>query len=110
MYEIWLALNIVWEIARGLWPWIAAAALLWVVAMALAVRRPHGRWRATLPGALAAGLAVGLLAFLGIPSALQSSLSELGYWVDWANLLAMAAAAAAVGVAFAWPVLRWTRG
>lgn len=30
MYEIWLMLNIVWEIALGVWPLLLMAAVLWL--------------------------------------------------------------------------------
>ena len=103
MYEIWLAMNIVWEIALGAWPLLAFGALTWLVLMALAWRRPAARWRSA--GPLAAGFAVAaaVLGFLLVPAAVRSSLRELGYWVDWANLAGIALGMGVAALAFAWP-------
>lgn len=109
MYEIWLVLNIVWEIALGIWPLLAAATLLWLVLMVTAWRRPGTRWRAALPVTLGLALAVGLVGLVGVPSTVGSSLKEMGYWVDWANLFAIAAGVAAAAAAFAWPLLAMRR-
>jgi hypothetical protein len=109
MYEIWLMLNIVWEIALGLWPLLLGGVLLWLVLLASTWRRAQGRWRQGLwPAMLIAGV-VGIAALLLIPGWTRSSLSELGYWVDWANLMALAAAAGALVLAFAWPLLAGRR-
>ena len=51
MYEIWLMLNIVYELALEVWPWLLALALLWLLLMARAWRRGGAAWRASLPGA-----------------------------------------------------------
>jgi hypothetical protein len=105
MYELWLVLNILWEMAAGIWPLLLGALLLWVVLTATALRRPGARWRRGLPPALAVGAAVAVVAFLLVPAATRSSLAELRYWVDWANLLGVAMAFGAVAVAVAWPLL-----
>jgi hypothetical protein len=109
MYEIWLVLNILWELALGVWPLLLGAALLWVGVVAGALRRPAAGWAAGLPLALAVGAAVAIAAFVLVPAATRSSLGELRYWVDWLNLLGIAAAFGAVAVAFAWPVLAMRR-
>jgi len=109
MYEIWLAMNIVWEIALGIWPVLLLALVAWIVVMVLAARRHRPQWRANAPIALLAGLGVMIIGVLGIPSLTHSSLAEMGYWVDWANLLAIATGFGAVAVAFAWPLLTLTR-
>lgn len=109
MYEIWLMLNIVWEIATSIWPALLLAALLWATLMAAAWRRERADWRGGRKLALVAGMGAAVLAVLGVPSATQSSLAEMGYWVDWANLLAIAAGLGAVVAAFVWPLAAWGR-
>jgi hypothetical protein len=104
MYEIWLVLNILWEIALTVWPVLLAGAAAWVVLAAIAARRPARAWRRSRALAIGVGVLVAILAFLMVPSLTRSSLSELRYWVDWANLLAIALGAGALGAAFAWPV------
>jgi hypothetical protein len=104
MYEIWLALNILWEIALTMWPLLAAAALLWAVLMGLAAQRAGRAWARGRVPALLAGAAVAAVAFVALPGLTRSSLGELRYWVDWANLLAMAGGFGALAVAFAWPL------
>lgn len=39
MYEIWLALNVVWELVLASASLVAAGVVLWVVLMAAALRR-----------------------------------------------------------------------
>jgi hypothetical protein len=112
MYEIWLMLNIAWEMADPLWPLLGAGALLWAVLVAVARRRPRADWRRAMPWAVAVGAGAALLVFLGAPGATQSSLAEMGYWVDWATLLGIAAAGGTTAAAFAWPIaaMRGRRG
>ena len=109
MYEVWLAMNIVWEIALGLWPVLLGAALLWAAVMATAWIRPGTRWRAGLPMALGIGVAVMAAAVVLLPGWTRSSLSELTYWVDWANLLAVSAGFGTAAVALVWPLLAMRR-
>jgi len=104
MYEIWLAMNIVWEVALTVGPVLLIVAAVWAALMLVAWRRPDTRWRAGLPLALLAGVVIAAAAFLLVPGWTRSSLSELRYWVDWANLLAVAAGFGAVGAALAWPL------
>jgi hypothetical protein len=110
MYEIWLALNIVWEIALGIWPLLLVAAVLWLALMGTAWRQDGRHWRAGLWPAVAIGLVLAILAVLLIPGWTRSTLSDMGYWLDWAVLLGLAAGVAAVAVAFAWPLLAWRHG
>jgi len=105
MYEIWLVLNIVWEIALGIWPWLVAAALLWAGVLAWSLGRRGAGWRVALPAAAAVASVAAVAAFVAIPGLTLSSLSQLDYWVDWANVAAIAAGAGCVVLAFIWPVL-----
>ena len=105
MYEIWLMMNILWELALGIWPLLLGAALLWVVLMGAALARPGARWGAGLPLALLVGAVVAAVAFVLLPGWTRASLSDMGYWVDWANLLGIAAGFGAMAAAFAWPLL-----
>lgn len=110
MYEIWLASNIVWEIllaARG--PLLLALAV-WLLLVVMAARQPRATWRAAAGPALLAGAVVATFGALLLPGASGSSLSEMGYWVDWANLLALSLALGAVAAAFAWPLGKLLRG
>ncbi len=105
MYEVWLMLNIVYELALTIWPVLVALAVAWLFLMARARGRSGRDWRACLPGAIGLGLLVAAVIFFVTPAWTRSSLSEMKYWVDWANLLGIAAAWGAAGVAFAWPWL-----
>jgi hypothetical protein len=110
MYEIWLATNIVWEIALDVWPWVLALGLLVAMPWLLALSgRPAG-WRAAVRGAVVAAAMAAAATVALLPLWSRSSLAELAYWVDWANLAAIAAGAAAVAFAIVWPALaRWRR-
>lgn len=101
MYEIWLAMNIVYEIALGIWPLLALLLAVWV-ALLVAARgrmgaRPAGR-------ALVLGLVVAVALFFSVPALTQSSLANMGYWVDWANLLAIALGLGALAAVFSVPL------
>ena len=55
MYEIWLMLNIVYELALSIWPWLLALVVLWLLLMGRAWGRRGADWRASLPGAIVGG-------------------------------------------------------
>jgi len=105
MYEIWQALNIVWELALPVWPWLTGAALLWLALVLAARGRGWAAWRAAFSRSLALGAVLALLSAAMLPSLTRSSFSEMGYWVDWANLLAIALGGGAAAALFAWPLL-----
>ncbi|RRD57374.1 hypothetical protein EII20_07225 [Comamonadaceae bacterium OH2545_COT-014] len=113
MYEIWLVLNILYELALSEWPWLLALVVLWAVLLWRAVGSGRPAWRAAFPWALAIGATVAAVVGLGIPAWSRSSLAELKYWVDWANLLAMAAAWGLAALMVAWPLMahlqKWPR-
>lgn len=101
MYEIWLAMNIVYEIALGIWPLLALLLVVWL-AMLVAAR---GRLGARQAGrALVLGLVVTVALFFSVPALTQSSLANMGYWVDWANLLAVALGLGALATVFSLPL------
>jgi hypothetical protein len=110
MYEIWLMLNIVWEIALGLVPLLLLAAALWLALMGTSWRTAGTHWRAGLLPALGVGVVTAIVAALLVPGWTRSTLADMGYWVDWATLLGLAAAAGGVAAAFSWPLLAWRHG
>lgn len=103
MSNLWLGLNILWETALLAWLPIAVALALWVLLMGVALRR-GGNWRGGLRVAALAALGVAVVAFFVLPGATQSSLAEMGYWVDWVSLAGLALACGAVIAAYAWPI------
>ncbi|MDY0071057.1 MAG: hypothetical protein RBR77_00225 [Thauera sp.] len=105
MYEIWLTLNILYELGLQYLPLIIATTVLWAVLMLLAVRRPQRRWGQALRPAVLVALLVTVITFFITPGLTQSSFANMGYWVDWGNLFLYAAAFGAVGGALAWPLL-----
>lgn len=110
MYEIWLMLNIAWETALGIGPLLLAVGLLWLGLMAAALMASGSRWKAVWQPTLVIGAVAGVAAFLLLPGAVQSSLSDMGYWLDWATLTGLSMAVGGAAVAFAWPGLAWYRG
>ncbi len=102
MYEIWLAMNIIYEIALGVWPLLALLLAVWLGLLVAARGRLGGRQvrQAALLGAL---VAVALV--FSVPTLTQSSLANMGYWVDWANLLAIALGLGALAAVFSVPLL-----
>ncbi len=103
-YEVWLAMNIVWEYLLAnmavLIILLAAIGLLFGIA---AVKGAPA-WRKGLRVGLIGGVVVALGSLFMIPSVIDSSLSDLTYWVDWANLFAIAGVWGAIGAVMLWPV------
>lgn len=109
MYEIWLTLNILYELGLQYLPMVIGTALLWLALMAVAAARGRAGWGAALKPAIAIALVVTAITFFITPGMTQSSFANMGYWVDWGNLLLYAAAFGAVGGALAWPVAAMMR-
>lgn len=102
MYEIWLGMNIFYELAWMYAPVVIGVALVLALSYGMAWRR-GGQWRAARSRALGvAALATGL-AVLSVPTLTRSSLAEMGYWVDWLNLLMIAGAIGLLCGALIWP-------
>ena len=104
MYEIWLMLNIVWEILLGAWPLVLALLLLFAALTLAAWLRRGAAWRAAWAVALAGAAIVGVASFLLLPSLTLSSLGELKYWVDWLALAGVAGGFALVAGALLLPL------
>ncbi|ENO97293.1 hypothetical protein [Thauera phenylacetica] len=109
MYEIWLTLNILYELGLQYLPVVIGTALLWLALMAVAAARGRADWGAALKPAIAIAVVVTAITFFVTPGMTQSSFANMGYWVDWGNLLLYAAAFGAVGGALAWPVAAMMR-
>ena len=109
MYEIWLTLNILYELGLQYLPMVIGTALLWLALMAVAAARGRAGWGAALKPAIAIAVVVTAITFFITPGMTQSSFANMGYWVDWGNLLLYAAAFGAVGGALAWPLAAMMR-
>ena len=109
MYEIWLTLNILYELGLQYLPVVIGTALLWLALMAVAAARGRAGWGAALKPAIAIAVVVTAITFFVTPGMTQSSFANMGYWVDWGNLLLYAAAFGAVGGALAWPIAAMMR-
>ena len=105
MYEIWLVINIVYEIALTIWPLLALALAIWLVLLFVARGRSGGAGAAVGVGALAA-----VVLFFTVRSMTKSSLSNGAYWVDWADLLAVAGGLGALIAVFVWPLMQLVKG
>ena len=105
MYEIWLAMNIVYEIALGLWPALAPLLIVWVV---MWINRQKLA-QVSVAALAAVVVLVALAAVLALPSLSRASLADMGYWVDWAALLGMAAGLGVTAALLLWPLLATMR-
>jgi len=109
MYEIWLMLNIVWEIALEVIVPIVILLLIWLVFIGLAARNPLSNWRGAARNAVVLGLVVAIVAMIALPGLTRSSTSELAYIVDWLALIGMSLGFGSAAEALAWPVLATLR-
>lgn len=101
MYEIWLVLNIVYEIALSIWPALLLIALVWVALLVAARQRLSAR---AFKQACVFGSLVAFMLAISLPALTQSSFANMGYWVDWANLLGVAAGLGAAAALLMWPL------
>ncbi|MBP6097254.1 MAG: hypothetical protein KBF58_02485 [Methyloversatilis sp.] len=104
MYEIWLALNILFELALTALPLIGGLLALWVALLATASTRGRAAWRPALRPSVIIALLIAISAFFAVPTMTKSSMAEMGYWIDWANLAGIAAAIGGVAFALIWPL------
>jgi len=109
MYEIWLALNIVFELALANAGLVLAYLCLLAVLFALALFARGAGWRRGLPIAIAIGLVVAIAVFLLLPGWSGASFGEMRYWLDWANLAAMAAGFGGAAALLVWPLVARAR-
>ena len=109
MYEIWLGVNILYELAWMYAPLVCGVTIMLALGYGLAWQR-GGQWRAALTRALTVASVTGLVSVLLLPTLTRSSLAEMGYWIDWLNLLMIGVAWAAGAFAFLWPLLTLVRG
>lgn len=109
MYEIWLAMNIVYELALANSGLVLAYLLALGALLLLGLSTRGAGWRHALPMAIFVGAVVAIGAFLLLPGLSKSSFSELRYWLDWANLAAMAAGFGGAAALLVWPVLARAR-
>ena len=86
MYEIWLGLNIVYELALGYIVHIALYLLL-LAAFYFSVWRQQLSLRGAVRPTLLFAAVAAVLAMLLVPASTRSSLNEVNYLVDWMNLL-----------------------
>lgn len=104
MYEIWLFLVMFWELALLNLPVVLPALAFSLLGWAMVWRGP-----ACLGGGLkrafVAGVVAALAAFVLLPGMVQSSFSELRYWLDWAALAGFSVAIGGLIGALLWPWL-----
>jgi hypothetical protein len=103
-YEIWLGMNIMWEIALGIMPYIVIAAIIWLAISWLTVKKKVS-WFPAFKSTFIIGLVVTVSAFFALPTLTLSSFSEMSYWLDWATLSMMALGVGTVVFGFIWPFM-----
>ncbi|AWI74094.1 hypothetical protein CEW83_01695 [Parazoarcus communis] len=104
MYEIWLAMNIVFELGLMYLPVVISVAALLIILFGIAIVRGRPAWCGAVKPAIGVGLIALIGAFLLTPGMTKSSFENMGYWVDWANLFAISAGFGAVAAALTLPL------
>ena len=105
IYDIWLGLNIFWEIALGAFPIILLAAFIWLILAGIALSKKPIKWCAVTRTALIPAAIVTVLMFVLFPGQSHATLADMGYWVDWAVLSAIALGFGALAFLYAVPAL-----
>lgn len=109
MYQIWLGLNILWEMALEhrllVVAYLLVALVLYIYTLA---RRPHS-WKRSFRPAVVLGVLVAILAFLVLPGQTDASFARFHQWLDWALLTAMALGVGLALAVLAWPLISLMR-
>ncbi len=109
MYEIWLGLNIAWEMALDHRLQIIVYLLAIVALYAYALwRRPHS-WQRNFRPAVTLGVLAAIVAFFVLPGLTDSAFGRFHQWLDWALLVALALVVGVALAVLAWPVLSLMR-
>lgn len=103
MYEIWLAVNIAWEIVVAQAAWTISLAVVFVALVVLAFVR-GGDWSAGWRWAWKSAVLAAAAAAVALPRLSGASWSDLSYVVDWLLLVAIAAAFGVAVAAIVWPL------
>ena len=109
MYEIWLTLNIVYELMWMYLPAVVVLLLVLALVYGRALQRKECQWRAAIRPTLMVAVVVAILSLWLVPVSTHSTLADMAYWVDWANLMALCAGVALVAAAIVWPVFSLRR-
>ena len=103
-YEIWLGMNIMWEIALSFLSYILIAAIIWL-AISFVTYQKKASWLVAFKSTFIIGLIVTVIAFFTLPTLTLSSFRDMNYWLDWATLTLMACGVGAVVFGFIWPFM-----
>jgi hypothetical protein len=104
MYEIWLGLNILYGLMWDYMPFVLSVAVIFAILLTYAIQH-QANWRGGFKGGLLGVFLITLVTFMIFPYLTKSSLSELGYWIDYVFLLQIAAGYGIVfGLGFVWPL------
>ncbi len=104
IYEIWLGMNIMWEIALEFISYIAIAVVIWL-AISFITFQKKASWFVAFKSAFIIGIVVTVIAFFALLTLTLSLFSDMNYWLDWATLTLMAFGVGAVVFGFIWPFM-----
>jgi hypothetical protein len=105
IYDIWLGLNIFWEIALSKLPIILLAAFVWLILSGIALSKRPIKWCKVSRTALIPAALVTVIMFFLFPGQSHATLADMGYWVDWAVLSAVALGFGGLAFIYAVPAL-----
>jgi len=110
LYNIWMGINIVYEMLLPLLWLVVLLALAWGLTLVLALKRaPKTQWRRSLPITALVGLAAAALTFVFVPVLTHAGFSDLYKFIDWMFLIGTALAIGAVVMVATWPGLTWLK-
>ncbi len=102
MYEIWLMINIIFEIALTIKLELAIAIVVFIALVLISAKKWQKR---TIKPSIYLGFLTSVICFFIIPLLTKSSITEMGYWVDWANLTSIALGLGVASIFYIYPIL-----
>lgn len=109
MYEIWLTLNILYELMWMYLPAVVVLLLVLALVYGRALQQKACQWRAAIRPTAMVAVVVAVLSLWLVPASTHATLADMAYWVDWANLIVICAGVGLVAAAIAWPMFSLQR-
>ena len=95
MYEIWLIINTIYELALANLSWVLSTLVIWLMLMLVTQFSKKLPWSTGVKAAVVVGLIAWVIFFALVPSLTKSSFEYVNSVIDWLAVGGVAAAFAA---------------
>ena len=104
MYEIWLIINTIYELALANLSWVLSTLVIWLMLMLVTQFSKKLPWSTGVKAAVVVGLIAWVIFFALVPSLTKSSFEYVNSVIDWLAVGGVAAAFAGLLAMFVGPL------